>query len=128
MRASAIALLVLLPVHLVSFHLLAGSLPFTESQLHARWATPWRLIDWLTLTLALVHGAIAMQPPLSTAPAGVIDGDQGSVVDGRTETAEDPGPGSIPFLRRMIGTAALVVAAVAIGSLTYVVFTYRLVG
>ncbi len=148
MRASAIALIVLLPVHLASFHLTSGTLPFTESQLYARWTTPWRLIDWLTLTLALVHGAIALQPPVPTAHlASSPQADGGELdalakdplevnsplaADAQAETvasaSNDVVGLPIPFLRRFVGTTALVAAAVGIGSLTYVVFTYRLVG
>ncbi len=106
-RASAVALVALLPLHLWSFHLDPNARPLTVQAFTDRWGTPWRLLDWATIVLALIHGAIALQP--AEAPA-----------DG---SADGPSPSTVA---RLAGTSALVAAAVVIGVLTYAVAAHPL--
>lgn len=117
-RATAIALVVLLPVHLVSFHVIGSDRPLTASLLAERWSGPWRLLDWATLVLALVHGAF--DAAVASRPGSRPGSRSGS------QSGSASGAGSTSRWRAGLATAAVVSAAVAIGAVTYVAWSYEL--
>lgn len=102
-RAAAIALIVLLPVHVASYHLSTAPIPLTYETLTLRWEGPWRMLDWFTLVLALVHGGLSVQARTSEATRR-------------------------PALAQAVGTGVLALAAAVIGVFTYVVFSLDLFG
>lgn len=58
-RASAIVLVVLLPVEMVSWLLTTDIAQWTALEVAARWESPlWRVIDWSFLVLGVLHGAL----------------------------------------------------------------------
>ncbi len=72
MRASAWALVVLLPVWVVSVHLVGDASTVNATRLEVRWSSPLlRAFDWAVLVLALVHGALGTAGLLrSSRPGG----------------------------------------------------------
>ena len=60
-RASAIALLVVLPVQVVATVLVDDPGGRTAADALGRWDSPgWRALDWLLVCLGLVHGALGL--------------------------------------------------------------------
>lgn len=79
-RASAWALLVLLPLWIVSVHVLGDASTVNATRLEVRWSSPAvRAFDWAVLGLALVHGAIGTAGLLRSSRSG---GDGGRVLVG----------------------------------------------
>lgn len=101
-RASAWALVVLLPVWVVSVHLVGDASTVNATRLEVRWSSPvLRAFDWAVLVLALVHGALGT--------AGLL-------------RSSRPGPGGRPVL---VG-ALYALTAVLVLALTATAFTYGL--
>ena len=79
-RAAAVVLVVLLPLHLLAAVVVGDPAGWSAARLAARWSSPgWRVIDWLTLTVALVHGLGALRRRVPAEGAGaplriVLDG------------------------------------------------------
>lgn len=117
-RATAITLVVLLPLHLISFHLWSDD-ALTIDGLATRWEGPWRIVDWVTLTMAALHGALAVQAALAppSDPASDPAGDPDGEPDGEPE-------GSVSRWRSVTTASVVVLAAVAIGTLSYAVFSF----
>lgn len=58
-RASAIALCVLVPVELTSWLLATDIAQWTALEVATRWESPlWRVTDWSFLVLGVLHGAL----------------------------------------------------------------------
>lgn len=59
MMATAVALVVLLPVQLLSWLIISDPTSHTTQWVADRWSTPaWRAVDWVFLVVALVHGGL----------------------------------------------------------------------
>lgn len=70
-RASAWALVVLLPAWVVSVHLLGDASTVNATRLEVRWSSPvLRAFDWAVLVLALVHGALGTAGLLRSSQRG----------------------------------------------------------
>ncbi len=79
-RASAWALLVLLPLWIVSVHVLGDASTVNATRLEVRWSSPvLRAFDWAVLGLALVHGAVGTAGLLRSSRP---NGDGGRVLVG----------------------------------------------
>jgi len=101
-RASAWALVVLLPMWVVSVHLVGDASTVNATRLEVRWSSPvLRAFDWAVLVLALVHGALGTAGLLRSARPG-NDG------------------------RRLVVGALYVVTALLVVALTATAFTYGL--
>ncbi|MCC5952754.1 MAG: hypothetical protein JJU45_11735 [Acidimicrobiia bacterium] len=60
-RATALALIVLVPVHVVSAVLLVDPATVDIPTLTDRWQQPlWQVLDWLLVTVGLGHAALAV--------------------------------------------------------------------
>lgn len=60
MLASSIALLVLLPVQVISWLIMSDPTEHTTQWVADRWSnSAWRAVDWMFLVVALVHGVLA---------------------------------------------------------------------
>jgi succinate dehydrogenase hydrophobic anchor subunit len=59
MLASSIALLVLLPIQIVSWLIASDPTEHTTQWVADRWAnSAWRAVDWMFLVVALIHGGL----------------------------------------------------------------------
>jgi len=103
MGASSLALLVLLPIEILSWVVIGDPTDRTTQWVADRWAnSAWRAVDWVFLVVALVHGALGLARWL---------------VAGRR-----PGPVAQVAVGIVLATtAALLVLA------TYTIFTFELV-
>lgn len=101
-RASAWALLVLLPLWVASVHLVGDASTVNATRLEVRWSSPvLRVFDWSVLVLALVHGALGTAGLLRSSR-----GDRGS--------------------RRVVVGAVYALTAVLVLALTVTAFTFGL--
>jgi succinate dehydrogenase hydrophobic anchor subunit len=58
--ATAIALLVLLPIEIMSWLIVSDPATHTSAWVADRWSSAWwRAVDWVFLVVALVHGALS---------------------------------------------------------------------
>lgn len=56
-RAAAVLLVVLLPLHLIAALVVGDPAAWSVARLAVRWNSPaWRALDWLTISVALLHG------------------------------------------------------------------------
>jgi succinate dehydrogenase hydrophobic anchor subunit len=61
MAATSVALLVLLPVELLSWVLVSDPTEHTTQWVADRWAnSAWRAVDWVFLVVATVHGGVGL--------------------------------------------------------------------
>jgi len=61
MAATSVALLVLLPIELLSWLIVSDSTEHTTQWVADRWAnSAWRAVDWVFLVVAIVHGGIGL--------------------------------------------------------------------
>jgi succinate dehydrogenase hydrophobic anchor subunit len=59
MLASSMALLVLLPIQVVSWLIISDPTEHTTQWVADRWSnSAWRAIDWMFMVVALVHGGL----------------------------------------------------------------------
>jgi succinate dehydrogenase hydrophobic anchor subunit len=67
--SSSLALLVLLPVEILSWVLIGDPTERDTQWVADRWAnSAWRAIDWVFLVVALVHGALGLAHWLTRGP------------------------------------------------------------
>lgn len=74
MVASSLALVVLLPIQILSWVLVGDPTERTTQWVADRWANPlWRTVDWVFLVVAVAHGVLGLARWLATgAPRGRV--------------------------------------------------------
>ncbi len=61
MAATSVALLVLLPIELLSWLIVSDPTEHTTQWVADRWSnSAWRAVDWVFLVVAIVHGGIGL--------------------------------------------------------------------
>jgi succinate dehydrogenase hydrophobic anchor subunit len=72
-RAAAIALVVVLPLHLAAMLTVRTSGEVTAATALARWDEPlWRVLDLALVGLGLIHGTSSLRRVLGTARSGLV--------------------------------------------------------
>jgi succinate dehydrogenase hydrophobic anchor subunit len=68
MIATSLALVVLLPLEIVSWLIVSDPATHTSSWVADRWSNSlWRAVDWVFLIVALLHGAVSTMRWLTSA-------------------------------------------------------------